>query len=222
MNKFTFLIFALACVVVFVIFVIASFFQYGKNGKQYNFFNNFLYELNGFRRYNKKSYIYLATLILLLILLICPYVIFFMVEGHSIIYKSLILVFSIVSSASIFALFFIKLTNYRLHIAFDALLGSSNMILFLIHAIFLSSTSMGGFIFSSKAIYVLIVVLCIVFIVAELLLIVNPSYKKRDKMIKLDNAGYSRPRICYLSILEFGSIIVYFASFIILAISLFA
>ena len=54
-----FIISLLVLVVFLFVFIIVSINNYNKGGvKKYNLFSNFLYELNGFRRYNKLSYTY--------------------------------------------------------------------------------------------------------------------------------------------------------------------
>ena len=218
-----FIISLLVLVVFLFVFIIVSINNYNKGGvKKYNLFSNFLYELNGFRRYNKLSYTYFGALILLLVLMIMPYFVFFLKGRGDLAYRILILVFSIVSSSSIFALFFVKMSQYKLHLAFDCLLASSNVCLLLVHALFIGLGDRAGFIFSNKTFSILSLILGIVFVIVELALMLNPSYKKWFKMMSVNNDAQSRPKYCYLSVLEFGSLLVYVSSFILLTIAYFA
>ncbi len=213
----------LVLVVTFSVFIVVSIYNYNKGGvKKYNLFSNFLYELNGFRRYNKLSYTYFGALILVLVLMIFPYFIFFLKQRGDLAYRILILIFSVVSSASIFALFFVKISTYKVHLAFDCLLSSSNICLLLTHALFIGMGEKAGFIFSNKTFSVLALILGVIFVLVELCLMLNPSYKKWFKMMSVNNDAQSRPKYCYLSVLECGSMFVYFSTFILLTIALFA
>ena len=69
---------------------------------------------------------------------------------------------------------------------------------------------------------ILSLILGIVFVIVELALMLNPSYKRWFKMMSVNNDAQSRPKYCYLSVLEFGSLLVYVSSFILLTIACFA
>ena len=213
--------FALA-VIVHMVYLTVSYFLYQRNNsKAYNFLNNFMFEINNFRRYQKQSWLSLTVLILIGLLYIAPSVFFLLNNRGSLVYQIMFIVMSTISSGSMIALYFIKLSNYKLHIAFNSVFTISNIIFLVLSILFLGSGESFGFIYNNDSTKILIIILGIVFIVFQAILMLNPTYKSWDRMVKVD-ATYSRPKYCYLSILEWGSVIIFTINFILPIIALFA
>lgn len=221
--RILFVVFFIVSIFVMTIFITVSSFLYERNNsKKYNFLNGFMFEINNFRRYNKQSWLSLTCLILIMLLFISPSIFFILYGKGSLVYQIILILFSVISSGSMFALFFIKLSNYKLHIAFNSVFAISNLISIVLSTFFLGSGDTYGFIYSSEFSKVLIVILGIIFVILEALLMLNPTYKNWDRMVKVDASIYSRPKYCYLSILEWGSVIIYLLSLSLPLISLFA
>lgn len=221
--RILYVVFFIVAIVIMTMFITISSFLYERNNsKKYNFLNNFMFEINNFRRYNKQSWLSLTGLILVMLLFIAPSIFFVLYGKGSLIYQIVLIVFSTISSVSMFALFFIKLSNYKLHIAFNSVFAISNLISIVLSTFFLGNGEVYGFIYSSQFSSTLIIVLGIIFIILEALLMLNPTYKNWDRMIKVDASIYARPKYCYLSILEWGSVIIYLLSLTLPLIALFA
>ncbi len=220
--RYLFVIFFIVAILVHVVYLAVSYFIYQRNNsKVYNFFNNFMFELNNFRRYQKQSWISLSVLVLIGLLYISPSIFFLLNGKGSLVYQIMFIVMSTISVTSLLALFFIKLSNYKLHLAFDVVFAMSNLIFGVLSIIFLGSGESFGFIYNESSTKILIIVFGVIFAVLQAIIMLNPTYKTWDKMVKVD-ATYSRPKYCYLSILEWGSFIIFVLNFILPCIALFA
>jgi len=115
-------------------------------------------------------------------------------------------------------LFFIKLSNYKLHIIFALIFYVLTILIYISVLFIFTNNNISNFNVGNKT---PIYVINIIMIIIMLILLLNPSYKKWNKMVKVDAQTYARPKYNYLATLEWGTLLSYFISFIPLIISLF-
>jgi len=204
------------------IFYAFSFSNYYKmTGNKYNFLNNFLFEINGFKKNNKKTYVFPIGLTIVSLLMLSPFILFIFVNKGSELLSYILIGGAIIFISAFFVLNYVKLYAYKVHLSFDAILVCSLIFMIFLEIFFMGSKETYGYVFSNDSIRILLIVIGIVLIVIELFLMFNPSYKKRDRMIKVDPNNFSRPKVCYLSSLEWGTLVVFLLSYSILIISVF-
>lgn len=218
-NTITMLIISLSIsgIILFIFSFLFMSIAFNKTGSgKYSFFKFFPYELNQFKRNHKKSYIYEIFIILSSLLVIFSLIFYSLrFKETSVIYYLVFI--SILAIFSFNILFFIKLNNYKLHIAFALIFYVSTILTILSELFIFTNNNIPSFNVTNKTpIYIINIVLTLFM----LILLLNPLYKKRNKMVKV-GADYSRPKLNYLAILEWGTLLSYFISYISLIISLF-
>ena len=68
---------------------------------------------------------------------------------------------------------------------------------------------------------IVVIVVILLLVIFELILMFNKTYKNWAKMVKMDAELISRPKYCYLPMLEWGNFLIYILSFIPLIIVMF-
>ncbi len=195
------------------VFMILSFNNTGN--EKYNFLKYLPFELNPFRRCLKKTYIYVALIILGSLFLISSLIVYFLIFNDKIIFLTfLIMIFVSIFSFNI--LMFIKLSNTKIHLVFALINSFSILLSSLFEFMFLGSSNI--LIYSGSSFNIFITIINLIFC---LVLIFNPSYKKWIKMVHVDSQTMYRVKFNYLAMLEWGSFIVTILNFIPLIISLF-
>jgi|SRR5574344_491162 hypothetical protein len=198
-----------------------EFVKYGQTGaNKYSFTRNFPYELNQFKVDQPKSYILLITESIGSLLLVCS-ALLFAINFQNINPTSAYIIFAI--STFIIVCFnvlrFVKLANYRAHLLLTSIFVVSNLLLLLLYYFFFTNKDYGYVL--QTGVKVTEIVLLLILILFEFFLMLNPSYKNWAKLVKIEADIYSRPKFCYLAILEWGNFLLYLLSFIPLIIVVF-
>ena len=168
------------------------------------------FELNQFKRDQKKSW-GLEVALLIGILCFVFAAAFFIVKNYT---KPIAYFIGILFVIDIFIfhiLFFIKLSNYKLHVFFFFFFYLLTFLIYLVEIFIFTNNYSAGFIVSNK---VLIWVFTIIGIIFLLIIGLNPTYKNWSKMVKVDAQTFYRPKFNYLAGLEWGSFLAYIISFI--------
>lgn len=198
-----------------IIFTFLSFglmaLSYSKTGSaKYSPFSCFPFELNQFKRDQKRSW-GLETAFLIGVLCFVFAAAFFIVKNHTKSMAYLIGILLIVDIVVFHVLFFIKLSNYKLHLIFAIIFYLLTFLIYLVEIFIFTNPYSAGFIVSNK---VLIWIFTIIGIIFMLIIALNPSYKNWSKMVKVDAQTFYRPKYNYLAGLEWGSFLAYIISFI--------
>jgi len=196
--------------------------KFGQTGdKKYSFLTYYPYELNQFKRSNSKSYFPVILSFFASGCLICASL-FFVIANIKINPTSSIifLVVSALSAICFNVLRFIKLTFYKGHLLTAVIYMCLNLFLVVLYYLFFTNESFGYVFVRSKRIILMVVLLALAFF--EFYLMVNHTYKDWYRLVKVEGGVYSRPKHCYLAILEWGNFLIYILSFIPLFIVLFA
>ncbi|HKL73147.1 MAG TPA: hypothetical protein VJY64_03120 [Candidatus Onthovivens sp.] len=195
--------------------------QYNKTGSEnYNFLRFMPYELNSFKRYNKNTFFPMIIQLigsLSLVLASVLFVIYFKDNFGAYV----IGVFSILSILSFNFLSFVKLSNYKLHLIFDACLISFNLLTILASLYFLNNRDFNFIGNNNQVLIIINVIIISILFIFQIVLMVNPTYKTWAKMVNLGAHTFNRPKVCYLAILEWGSLLVFILNFIPLIITVF-
>lgn len=195
--------------------------KYGQTGSEkYNFLRNFPYELNQFKIDCPKSYILMSTEIIGSSLFSVASL-FFAINYQNVNPTSAYILFAVSTFVIVCfnVLRFIKLRNYRLHLLVTSIFVVSNLLLLLLYYFFFTNIDYGYAMISGVRITEIIVILLL--IAFEFFLMLNPTYKNWYKLVKIEADVYSRPKFCYLPILEWGNFLLYLLSFIPLIIVVF-
>lgn len=183
---------------------------YNKTGSNhFSFFRTFPFEMNQFRRNKKSSSINIVVKIIISLLGATAGLMFVLYSRTStnILVSAYILFFiDIIAIVAFNILTFIKLSNYKLHLIFLSIFISTTTLLDVLIIMFIGITNLFDYGLEVGP-QTTILVLAILFLVFESVLVLNPSYKTWDRMVKLDAETYNRPKFCYLAILEWGSLI---------------
>ena len=189
---------------------------YNKTGSgKYSFLGNFPYELNQFKIHSKRSWIYEAMIIFSSLLLGFA-IILFLINYYDRTILYFLFGVMIVALVSFNCLFFIKLSNYRLHIIFALIFYFSTFLTFVLELLLLTSNTL--MIISTPIINIIIGAIGVVFMA---IILVNKNYKNWAKMVKIDAQTYNRPKYNYLAILEWGSFLALLLSYIPIIVALF-
>ncbi len=193
--------------------------------KKFNFLTYFPFELTQSKKTiaNKLPYIFFESLGL--ILLSSARLIFSLAtkEANGAFVTSIFFfAFNLLFCLTFIALKFIKLSNFKLHCAFATAEVCFALLINFLYAFYFSSQSF-AFInkMPSDAIRYSCFAVSFLLIIAEFALILNPSAKGWLRMVKIDAETFNRPKHCYLAIVEWGTLLVYFLSFIPLIIVFF-
>lgn len=187
---------------------------YGQTGdKKYNFFRNFPYELNQFKIDHKKSYVLLVVELFGCACFIGASLAFAIENMNT--NPTSAFIFLAVSSLSIIwfvVLRFVKLTNYKAHLISVSIYVVLNLLLLLLYYFYFTNPDY-QYIFST-GVRIGEIIIILILILFEFFLMINPTYKNWYKMVKIEAEVYSRPKYCYLPILEWGNFLIYILSFI--------
>lgn len=185
--------------------------------ERYNFLKFFPYELNMFHRLNKVSFIHLILPVLGSLCLLGSMVFF----GLGVIKQggAVTAAFILVGAHALFLiafnlLRFIKLTNYRNHLIFSSITVGSLLLIAILSAFFFFNGEISFFRNNHLAIRIIASGISILIIVFEFILLFNKSYKDWAKLVKVEAENFSRPKHCYLAIVEWGSALAYLITYI--------
>lgn len=198
-----------------------EFVKYGQTGSEkYSFLRNFPYELNQFKIDSSKSYI-LAIIEILGSCLFSVASLFFAINYQNVNPTSAYILFAVSTFVILCfnVLRFVKLRNYRLHLLLTSIFVVSNLLLLLLYYFFFTNSDYGYAMINGVRITEIILILLL--IIFEFFLMLNPTYKNWYKLVKIEADVYSRPKFCYLPILEWGNFLIYLLSFIPLFIVVF-
>lgn len=211
MNNIVLIVLYLLGSLIILADILTMYLAFNKTGSgKYNFLSFFPYELNPFKRHNKVTYIYEVLFIIgsICLTLFLGYFCFIHSDKIVIYFISIIMFISLLSFN---ILFFIKLTNYRLHVGFAITFAFSTFLAVILEFLYFTKSEMIGLIISTPVINMVITCLCIVFM---LILFLNKSYKDWAKMVKIDAQTYNRPKYNYLAMLEWGTLIVHIIAYL--------
>lgn len=216
------------CICIFGIALLAVLFivqvlNFNKTGaKKYCFTNFFPYELNSFRLYQKSSWIFPILSAVGLLAIIFPFILFAIVSKTAVSLSITIIlaVLAFISAASFYVLTFIKLSNFKAHLAFDVIFVISTIVLNILMVLFFGSNHFLEF-GINKSISIAITVIGIIIFVYLFALMLNPSFKHWAKLVKYDSDNYVRPKFSYLCMLEWGTFLGLILSLIPLFLAMF-
>ncbi len=204
------------CFATLLFFEIKAFNRTGS--AKFNFLTYLPYELNRFKRDQKYSYLYPAVQVTGSVFLAIPSFVFaIMVEqnGGSVIpcfvfagvISLALITFNIVS--------FIKLSAFKLHMVFSTIFVTLTLALNALYMFFFTSDS---FVFvkgaPSQNLQIVMFIILIIIMIFEFFLMINPTYKNWARMVKVDAETFNRPKKCYLAILEWGTLLNLFLSYV--------
>lgn len=204
--------------------------KYAQTGaKKFNILNTFPFEINSFSRFNRNTYFLFILEIIGSLLLVLPSLFFALSTVSS---NTVNIVSQNVSAYLLFAFFtldilvfnilrFVKLTNYTTHLVFDSLLIMFNLFIILTEFIFFTNSDYQFVMQNDTVQRISLIVVTIILLIAQFALMVNPKYKDWAMLVKVDAETTSRPKVCYLAVLEWGSFIVTILSYIPILIVLF-
>ncbi len=202
-------------IIIIILTLVGMYISFNKTGNKFNFFTYLPFELNPFRRYLKKSYIYLISMILGSLFLLSSLVFYFLKFNDKFIFITfLITIFISILSFNI--LMFVKLSNTKIHLIFALINAFSVLLTSLLEFMLLGANDI--IIYNLKTMNI---VITIINLILCLILIFNPSYKKWVKMLQVDSKTVSRVKFNYIAILEWGSFIIMILNYIPLIISFF-
>lgn len=190
--------------------------------KKYNFLRYFPYELNQFKLGNKKAYLFLAIECLAVLSLISSSLfaaIYFAKTINNIHNSYIMFVASALAIITFIILRFVKLTAFKTHLIFVTLNVVFNLLTLMLYYIFFTNSTYAYV--SNMSIRIVLIILILAIIAFEFVLMLNKTYLNWAKMVKMGAELVSRPKFCYLPMLEWGTFIVYLVSFIPLIIVLF-
>ena len=197
-----------------------SFMQTGD--KKYSFLRYFPYELNQFKLKNKNTYLFLAIECMAAFCLITSslFAAIYFDKNLNNVYNSYIMfVASSLAMITFVILRFVKLTAFKTHLIFVTLNVVFNLLTLMLYYIFFTNPNYAYV--SNASIRITLIILILLIIAFEFVLMLNKTYLNWAKMVKMNAELVSRPKFCYLPMLEWGTFIVYLASFIPLIIVLF-
>ena len=184
----------LLCVLVFI-FEGRAFSKTGTS--KYSLLRYFPFELNCFKRNSKLSYVY-PVVTFMGTLIISAAFLFFALEtqnnGGAITVAYIMFVVSFVCLnllEMILSLFFLPNTNY----------------------VYVNAPH--------QATQIAVFTVTFVLLIFEAVLMFNPSYKRWNKMVKVDAETFNRPRFNYLAMLEWGNFIIYILNLLPIGIVMF-
>lgn len=208
-------LFVLGTVVMIFDFLYMTF-SFNKTGSnKYNFLTFLPFELNPFKRYQKKTYIY--TIIQFFgSLLLCLSLYFYMSYYHQYSFVYVISSLLIINVICFNFLTFIKMSNFKMHLSFAVAVAFLNLLIAVLEFLFLTNNNI--IIYNLNILCTIVICVIILFII---ILIMNPTIKKWYKMVQVDAQTYSRPKYNYLAMLEWGSFLSLILLFIPLILTLF-
>lgn len=186
---------------------------FSKTGNsKYSLFRYFPFELNCFKRNSPLSYVYPITT-LIGTLLVSTAFLFFALEvqqsGGAMTIAFILFVVSCLSALVFNALRFIKLSNYQLHLIFAVIFVCLNLLEMILALFFLPNTNYFYVNAPHQTTQIGVFVVSFLLLILEAVLMFNPSYKRWNKMVKVDAETFNRPKFNYLAMLEWGNFIIY-------------
>ena len=223
--QLTFLVsfFAGLFILVLVYFLQAKSFSKTGNTK-YNLLRYFPFELNRYRR-NQKWSVFYPICVLFGTLFISTSILLFAIEtqqsGGAATIPYIMFGLSLIAAFIFNGLTFIKLSNYQLHLIFAVIFVCLNILQIFLNFFFLTN---GNYFFVNaprQPIQITVFIICFLILIFEVVLMFNPSYKRWNKMVKVDAETFNRPRFNYLAMLEWGNFIVYVLNIVPIGIMMF-
>lgn len=209
------------CVLVFI-FEGRAFSKTGTS--KYSLLRYFPFELNCFKRNSKLSYVY-PVVTFMGTLIISAAFLFFALEtqnnGGAITVAYIMFVVSCLTGLVFNALTFIKLSNYQLHLIFAVLFVCLNLLEMILSLFFLPNTNYVYVNAPHQATQIAVFIVTFLLLIFEAVLMFNPSYKRWNKMVKVDAETFNRPRFNYLAMLEWGNFIIYILNLLPIGIVMF-
>lgn len=218
------------CIILFVVSILlyaivfagqyVSFMQTGD--KKYNFLRYFPYELNQFKLRNKKTYVFLIIEIFAALCFIASSLFAAMYFTNKLNVPTSAYSMFVASALTIITfiiLRFVKLTAYKSHLIFVTLNVAFNLLNLMLYYLFFSNSKFPYV--TTTSVRIVVIVLILVLVVFEFVLMLNKTYKNWAKMVKMEAELTSRPKYCYLPMLEWGGFLVYVLSYVPLFVVLF-
>lgn len=199
--------------------------SFSKTGNdKYNILRYFPFEINCFKRNNKASYIY-PVVQLIGTLLISSCFLFFAIEtwhnGGALIISFILFAISFLTALTYNALTFIKLSNYQLHLIFAVIFVCLNLLQLVLSLFFLTNANYYFVNPTHQGTQITVFIIIFIILIFEAVLMFNPSYKRWNKMVKVDAETFNRPRFNYLAMLEWGNLIIYVLNLIPLGVMMY-
>ena len=197
------------CILVFIIEGRA----FAKTGNaKYSLLRYFPFELNCFKRNSKVSYVYPIALFVGTLLISSSYL-FFALEtqqkGGAMTVAYIMFAISCITALAYNALTFIKLSNYQMHLIFAVFFVCLNLLEMILSLFFLPNNNYFYVNAPHQATQIVVFIVSFLLLIFEAILMFNPSYKRWNKMVKVDAETFNRPRYNYLAMLEWGNFIIY-------------
>lgn len=223
LYKDLFLTFFIAGIALFLLaFVIDYLYQKRRDGKEFHILKSPVYELNSFKKDDKKSHLIYALYIFAQCLIAAASLMFAIYYSNLFSAVSAYIFFAIaVISMIIFNILrFVKLTNFKGHLIFCVSYVCINLLLVVLYFIYFTNTNYGYCLSDSKRIPMIISTLILVLF--ECFLMLNSGRKGWAYTIKEDDKGnVVTKKINYLALLEWGNLLVFILSYCVLALVLF-
>ena len=190
--------------------------------KKYNFLRYFPYELNQFKLKNKKTYVFFAIELVAALCLIASSLFAAMnfaqklnvpISAYSMFTTSALTMITFV------VLRFVKLTAFKPHLLFATLNVVFNLMTLLLYYLFFSNSQYQYV--TSTSVRIVVIILILILVGFEFFLMLNKTSKNWAKMVKMDAELVSRPKFCYMPMLEWGNFLIYIFGFIPLIVVLF-
>lgn len=204
-------------IAIYIISLLAYFITFGywilrferTGSKKFNFMTYFPFELNAFRRNASDSYLNIGLITISFLLFISPIITFTLGSLNRYENANLYVLLVVFIAAIILFnfLLFTKLSNLKGHLILVVTFAMTVTLLIIFETIFFSNK--GSLFFNSQKPYVSYIILAfnIIQLIFELVLVLNPRYKTWYKMVKVDAEVFSRPKMNYLAMLEWGTFI---------------
>lgn len=191
--------------------------DFNATGNKFNFFQYFPFELNSYRRDNSKTLIRpisvsVATLLLVGINLL--FALMTTMKGGAIQAAYIMFGISLIQGAIFSTLRFIKLSNYKLHLVFASIFAGMNILILVTYVFFFYNKDFFFFNNTPFGARLTILIVSSLLLIGEFILLLNPSYKKWNRMVKVDAETFARPKYSYLVMVEWGSFLIYILSFV--------
>jgi len=212
----TFVLLGILCFAGLWFFEIRAFNRTGS--VKFNFLTYLPFELNRFKRDQKYSYIYPAVQVAGSVFFAVPLYLFALMVQNNGGSAIACFIFAAVMSLALIAyniVSFIKLSAFKLHMIFSTIFVALTLTLNGLYMFFFTSEN---YVYTKgslpQSMQIVMFIILMVIIIFEFFLMINPTYKRWARMVKVDAETYNRPKKCYLAILEWGTLLNLLLSYI--------
>lgn len=225
LRQITYLVAIAFSLILFITIFVMEMKAFGRTGsKKYSFLRYFPFELNRYRRDSNWSYCYpIGVIAASLALSLASFSFALAVQGNggAIIIAYIIAAISTITAIVFNIVTFVKLSNYLLHLIFAVVFLCLNLLNLVLQLFFFTNPNYSFVSLPNQASQITIFVFVFLLLILEAVLMFNPAYKRRNKMVKVDAETFNRPRFNYLAMLEWGNFFIYILSFVPIGILMF-